>query len=311
MNKPLVLWTALALSATLFAQQPPATSAAPAAPQEPQASASGQAVTLSLNRPAKRGDAYSLTVTSDIRQEGRLSADGINEMGGGQSLAFTFAGRVRVMDVTAAGEPSVMVVKVEKATLSSKEGKSEPMKVEGAEVGVSFPQGKAHFVRRDGQAVSREESSILGQIFQPPTGIDADKLLNPGRPVMPGESWPLDKGTLMAEFKAGLPETFTLTADAIEGKAAFLGIEPWNGVPCQKVSADFSLKTGDVGRFIGEGLTKIHQEMWVPLDPGLKGSRLVNRVNASMRGKLRTEENRLIDIKSQNTSETTVEVKGA
>jgi hypothetical protein len=310
MRKPLILLAVLLAGGALCAQQPPAGSAAPA-PAEPRAAAPGQAVSLSLSRPARRGDVYTLSVDSDIHQEGRMSADGINEMGGAQDLSFAFAGRVRVMDVTAAGEPSVLVIKVESARLLKKEGAADPMKVEGAELGVSFPQGKSHFVRRDGQDIGKEEAAILGQIFQPPTGIDEDKLLSPGRPVAVGESWPLDKGMLMAEFKGGLPEGVSLTVDSVDGRATFLGIEPWNGAPCQRISADYTLKTGDIGRFIGEGLTKIHQELWVPVDPGLKASRLTYQVSSTLRGKLRTEENRLIDIRSQNTVKSTVEIKGS
>ena len=310
MKRIFVLLSALAFGVVPFAQEIPQGATA-TAPQQAEASAPAQAVTLSLSRPAKRGDAYTLAMDTAIHQEGRMSADGINEMGGAQDLSFAFSAKIRVLDVTPAGEPAVMVVKVESAKLTLKEGKTDPMKVEGAELGVSFPQGKPHFIRRDGQEISKEEAMILGQIFHPPTGIDEDKLMGPGRPVKPGESWPLDKGMLMAEFKAGIPESVTLTADAVEGRATFLGIEPWNGAPCQKVAADYTLKTGDIGRFIGEGLTKIHQEMWVPVDPAVKTSRIANQVTSSMRGKVRTEDNRLIDIKSQNTVKSTVEIKGA
>ena len=280
----------------------------PTAPPEGQAAPSAsEAITLDLRRPWVRGDSYSLTLDQATHAEG----------GSGQDVQFwspqshdeqiTFSGKVRVIDVNAAGEGTALLVHLEKVSVKGK-GTSEVMKIEGADLGVSFPLGKSQFVRKDGQAIPPDEVAILKQIFRPPTGVNQAEYVSPDRPVKPGDSWPVKRETL-AKALLGQGTAGTAAPEITDGTVTFAGFEPLDGIACVHLTVRWAFKTGDKDRFIGTTVTEFREDLLVPRDPASKASRTVTELTGRVNGRVRNAENQLLEVKSLTRTTRKVEIK--
>lgn len=249
-------------SVLVFAQ-----SAAPATP------ASGTYKVV-LNRPSAKGDTYKLSVQLKDHEEG---SQGI------QDEVATLAGTVRVMDVNAIGEPSVLMIHVDKAETGSKD-KMKNLKLLGADIGISFPSDTPRFIRRDGQTIPEEELGLLSMVFRAPKGTPADDYLGPGKEVSPGDTWSMNKD-ILAKVLYGKVSDPKNSPDLSKQEATvtFVGAENWEGVPCYRLNCKIVLKNPDP-HFVGDFYTEISQSLLLPTDKSINKSRKSWEMLTDVRG---------------------------
>jgi hypothetical protein len=286
-----MLWILIAFTATvILAQGAPAPAPAPAA--------GGYKVVL--HRPFAKGDAYKLSAEIKMRSEGSMGMDGQDSQGGVEEGSGSLAGSVRVMDVNAIGEPTLFMIHVDRA--ESKTGdKPDPVKLAGADLGVSFPSGKARFVRRDSQPLTKDEETLLSFIFSAPNGVSSDEILGPGKEVKPGDSWPVNREALAKVISGETKDTQkAMDPSRLEGTVTFVGVEDWEGTPCLRLKAKITIKNPEMPNFVGEASMEFRQDLLVPQDPALKKSKDTSEQYSDVRGKLLSGDGKKLDIKGKN-----------
>ena len=283
------------------AVQPAAPLGGPAAP------GASEAITLDLRRPWIRGDSYSLTLDQATHAEGGSGKDVEFWSPQSQDEQITFSGRVRVIDVNAAGEGTVLLVHVERVSVEGK-GAGEALKIEGADLGVAFPQGKPQFMRKDGQPIPPDEVAVLRQIFRPPTGVNQAEYWSPDRPVKPGDSWPVKREAL-AKALLSQGTGGAAAPEITEGTVTFAGFETYEGLACAHLTVRWAFKTGDRDRFIGTTVTELKEDWLVPRDAASKASRTMTEVNGRVNGRVRNEENQLLEVKGLTKTTRKVDIK--
>jgi hypothetical protein len=289
--KRLTVFALAALAATaLLAQGAPA----PAPPT------SEVAQKIVFHRPFAKGDTYKLAVEISVHSEGSMGLDGAGSQGGVEKGTGSLSGNVRVMDVNAIGEPTMFMVHVDKA--ESKTGdKPDPIKLAGTDLGVSFPSGKPRFVRRDNQPINQDEETLLSMIFSPPNGVSADEILGPGKDVMPGDSWPVNREVLAKVFSGSETDPKkALDPSRLDGTVTFVGVEDWDGIPCLRLKTHVTIKNPEMPNFVGEASMEFRQEVLVPRDPALKQSKDTSEQYSDVRGKLLSGDGKKLDIKGKN-----------
>lgn len=289
--KSLTLLALATLAATaLLAQGAPA----PAPP------ASEGAQKIVFHRPFAKGETYKLAAEISVHSEGSMGLDGAGSQGGVEKGTGSLSGSVRVMDVNAIGEPTMFMVHVEKAE-STTGDKPDPVKLAGTDLGVSFPSGKARFVRRDNQPINQDEETLLSMIFSPPNGVSADEILGPGKDVKPGDSWPVNREALAKVFSGEEKDPKkALDPSRLEGTVTFVGVEDWDGTPCLRLKTTVTIKNPEMPNFVGEASMEFRQEVLVPKDPALKQSKDTSEQYSDVRGKLLSGDGKKLDIKGKN-----------
>ena len=255
---------------------------------------------IQFERPRAKGDKYSLSLESKYRQE---MGGEINEG------VLTFEGTVVVMDVNATGEPTMMMVHVDKARDTDK-GKPVTYKIEGADLGVSFQKNHFVFTARDGRKIPPEEEAALSMVvFSPPTGENKDEYLSPGREVAPGENWKLNTEALARVKNARLPDPKKgLDPKTVSGSIQFVGIEDWQGIPCQHLKLEVTVTNSNIPKFVGESFMQVKQELWLPVDISVKKSKSERVEITRQKGKFYGEDSEVHDVKGgeESTTKTTI-----
>lgn len=272
------------------------------------AGTAAEAVTLDLKRPWARGDAYSLSLEQTLHSEG----------GAGQGVEFwapqtqdqqiAFNAGVRVVDVNSAGEGTALLVRVEKAVLKER-GTPRTLTLEGAEIGVSFVQGKPQFSRRDAKPLTADEAHLLRQVFRPLAGVSEADYLSPPGPVKPGDSWPIQPETLakaLLSQSTGGPQPAPAISDAT---VTFAGLESWDGLPCARLTVRWTSRTGDRDRFVGTTVGQTQEEVLLPVAATSKASRRTLDFTGRVNGRVRNAENQLMEVKSVTTLTRKLEIK--
>ncbi len=280
----------LILSAAVSAQS--TTEAAAPASAGPDANG---AYTLNFDRPWAKGETCALAV------EVALHADG----GSGQDVEFwtpqhkdqhlVLQGKVRILDVNPSGEGSTLVIHVDKASVTEKD-KTRALKVEGADLGVSFSHGQVNFGLKDGQPIPPGDLAVLKQVFPPPKEVGEASYLSPNRPVRPGEQWSM---TAEALAKALTPQGAkgAAAATVTEGTVQFVGPETLEGADYLHVVAKWSFKTGDTDRFYGSNVTQVKEDLYLPKDPASHFTRRTTDISGRVNGRVRNEANQLLEVK--------------
>jgi hypothetical protein len=293
----------------VFAVTSPAQTGQPTTLHQGQtAAAAAEAVTLNLRRPWARGDSYTLSLEQILHSEG----------GSGQGVEFwapqtqdqqiTFSAKVRVVDVNAAGEGTVLMVRAEKAVLKER-GTPKALGLEGAELGVSFAQGRAQFVRRDSKPLTADEVHVLRQVFRPVSGVSEADYLSPPGPVKPGDSWPIQQEGLAKALQSQNPGGSQPAPEISEATVTFVGLESWNGLPCARLTVRWTSKSGDRDRFVGTTVGQTRDEILLPLAESSKASRRTLDFNGRVNGRVRNDENQLLEVKSLTTLSRSLEIK--
>ena len=253
-----------------------------------------------FHRPFAKGDTYKLAVEGSMRSEGSMGLDGGGSQGGVEEGTGSLSGSVRVMDVNAIGEPTLFMIHVDKA--ESKTGdKPDPIKLAGTDLGVSFPSGKARFVRRDNQPLNQDEETLLSLIFSPPNGVSADEILGPGKEVKPGDSWPANREALAKAINGENKDPQkAIDPSRLEGTVTFVGVEDWGGTPCLRLKAKIAIKNPEMPNFVGEASMEFRQDILVPQDPALKKSKDTSEQYSEVRGKLLSGDGKKLDIRGKN-----------
>lgn len=266
----------------------------------------GEAREIVLHRPFSRGEAYALVF--DLQGSGRGTL-GIGEAasGSGHKVSFRLEGKARVLSVNDHGEPTLLLFQVDRARLTREE-KESPLDLDGAELGVSFPGGKPHFVRRDGKEVPKEVLGFLYQAFPPPKEWDEDALLGPGRKVAPGESWSLSPEALERLLFPKEREEKTPAA-RLEGTAAFVGEETWEDQPGLVLRT--KVKVGDprLPQFVGTLTVEVSADLWIAADRTSHRSRRTTTTVTDLWGKILSGDGKAVDVKSKDTITVAVEVR--
>lgn len=253
------------------------------------------AYTLSFDRPWAKGDTCALAV------EVALHADG----GSGQDVQFwtpqhkdqhiVFQGKVRVLDASASGEGSTLLVHVDKASVTEKD-KTRALKVEGADLGVAFSNGQVNFGLKDGQPIPPGDLAVLKQVFPPPKEGAEASYLSPNRPVRPGEQWSMNAEALVRALtpqgaKGAAAPTIT------EGTVQFVGRETVEGAEYDHLLVKYAFKTGDTDRFYGSNVTQVKEDLYLPKDPASHYTRRTTDISGRVNGRVRNEANQLLEVK--------------
>lgn len=271
-------------------------SSQPAVAPAVSAPGSGGAYTLALKRPWTKGDEYTFSLDMALHAEGGSGKDVESWSPQYKDQKVVFLGKVRVMEVDANGEGTALVVRVEKAGVTEKK-KARSLKVEGSDLGVSFVLGQANFTRTDGQAIPREDLDILKQVFPLPKGMTEAEYLSPGRAVMPGEEWAINREVLVKALTPPAAKGAEAAVEVTEGAVHFQAIENIEGIEFVHLVARWAFKTGDSGRFIGTKATQIKEDLYIPRDPASKAARSTTEINGRVNGRVRNMENQLLEVK--------------
>ncbi len=255
-----------------------------------------KAYTVTFNRPHAPGETYHLEISLSAHTIGHIGI-GQASTGNSSDTLLTLKASVRVLKVDGIGEPIMFLLNVGKAVL--KDGKDEiPLGLDGAQIGVTYPQGKPHFVRRDGKKLDRTAGMLLSEMFPKPKGINPDSYQGPGHPVKPGDSWPIDTQTVAKMFKKG--EKGGVDPSKISGTVTFKGIEEWEGVPCLHLVAAMTLKEMTMPHFVGNMKTDMSQDTLLPVDPKISKSRQTNEIVNDVFGVMVSEDGKKMNIKGKS-----------
>jgi len=257
----------------------------------PPPAAAPSAYHVALNRPFAKGDSYKLSVEVKDHED-------TNQ--GVQDETAVLTGTVRVMDVNPIGEPSVLMIHVDKAETGSKE-KMQKMKLEGADVGISFPAGSPRYLRRDGQPIPEEETGLLAMVFRAPRDISPDEYLGPGKDVKPGDTWSMKKD-LLAKVLYGKALDPKSAPDLTKQEASvtFVGVETWDGIPCYRLRCKIALKNPENPHFIGDFLTEINQDLVLPVDKASTKSKKTWEMVTDVRGYQITQDGQKIEMRGKS-----------
>lgn len=259
----------------------------------------GEAKALVLHRPYSRGQTYEIALRLEGQSKGTM---GIGESTSGQSQNFRLdlSGTVKVVSVNGLGEPTLLVLSVAKGHLLL-DGEEKVLDLDGAELGISFPNGKVRFTRKDGKPLAKEAEGLLSQSFVPPKGVHPDEVLGPGRPVKPGESWTLKPELLARLLASGAEGNLAPGPSNFEGTMTYLGPETWNGIPCSHVRASMVMKDLKIPKFVGTIRTDITEDLWLPEDASsIRFHRAITLVN-DMWGKFLSGDGKALDVRSKDT----------
>lgn len=251
---------------------------------------------LNLKRPWAKGDEYTFSLDLALHAEGGSGQDVESWSPQYKDQKIVFLGKARVMDVDANGEGTTLVVRVEKAAVTEKK-KARSLKVEGSDLGVSFLLGQANFTQKDGQAIPPEDLAILKQVFPLPKGMTEADYLSPGRAVNPGETWAINRESLVKALSPPAAKDAAAAVEVTEGTVRFEAIENIGGIEFVHLVARWSFKTGDSDRFIGTKATQIKEDLYLPRDPASKATRRVTEVSGRVNGRVRNAENQLLEVK--------------
>ena len=287
------LWGVVGLVVAMAASAQSADKPAAPAVQGPDAAG---AYTINLKRPWVKGDVYGLSVDLTLHAEGGSGKDVEFWSPQHKDQHVLFSGKVRVVDVNANGDGTTLVAKVEKASVAEKE-KTRALKVEGADLGVSFLQGQVNFSLLDGQAIPPGDLAILKLLFPPPKDVSEADYMSPGGPVRPGELWSM-RTELLAKALAPLAPKGAMAPPAVtEGTVQFQALESIDGVEYFHLTAKWTFKTGDTDRFTGSNVTQVKEDLFLPKDPASRATRSTTEVNGRVNGRVRNEENQLLEVK--------------
>jgi hypothetical protein len=254
------------------------------------------AYALNLKRPWVKGDVYGLSVDLTLHAEGGSGKDVEFWSPRHKDQHVLFSGKVRVVDVNGNGDGTTLVTKVEKASVAEKE-KTRTLKVEGADLGVSFLQGQVNFSLLDGQAIPPEDLAVLKLVFPPPKDVSEADYMSPGAPVRPGQLWSM-RTDLLAKALAPLSPKGAAASPAVtEGTVQFQGLESIEGVEYFHLIAKWTFRTGDTDRFTGSNVTQVKEDLFLPRDPASRATRSTTEVNGRVNGRVRNEENQLLEVK--------------
>ena len=267
---------------------------------------------IQFNRPQAKGSSYRLAMEMKVHSEGSMGI-GEGSQGGSQEMAAALAGTVRVIDVNAVGDPTMMIFHVDKADLTQ-DKKATALKITGADLGISLFQGQFRFVRRDGQAIPKEEIELLSQVFQAPTGVNPDDYLGAGRAVRPGEKWKINSAVMAkalsrrGQGEEGAKEKGLDPAN-LDGTVTFVGLEPWGDTPCFHLRTAVTIKNPAIPHFIGEGSTQIVSDQLLPRDAASAKSKESTQIESRLRGKFISDDGKKLDVTNHSTVtvETTIE----
>lgn len=296
----------VALVFTLAASGQTAQPTPPPASLEPVGNGGGYAVNLS--RPWVGGNSYTLSLDLAVNATGGSGQDVEFWSPKNKDQRITFLGKVRVIDVNAAGEGTTLVVRVEKAS-TTENGKTRTLKLEGSDLGVAFPFGQSHFVQRDGKPIPPEDVAVLKQIFPPPTNVSEADYMSPGRPVKPGDRWSMNRETLAKALAPPSASGAAAALEVTEGSVAFESIESLEGVEFLHLVATWSFKTGDSERFTGTNITQIREDLFLPRDPAIRTTRRTTALTGQVNGRVRNSENQLIQVKGITKITRKVEIR--
>ncbi len=253
--------------------------------------------TIAINRPRGPGETYKLDTTLVAHTVGHMGLPGAT---GGQvgNAKLTMKGSLRVLRVNAIGEPVMFLLTVDKASLLN-DKKDVPLDLDGAQIGATYPDGKPHFVRRDGKKLGPEASQLLAMMFPMPKGVSPDTYEGPGHPVKPGDSWPVNAGAIARLFKT--PGKEAADASKISGTVSFKGIEEWEGLPCYHLAAKASFKNITMPHFLGSMSMNMEQDILQPTDTKINKMRQVTTIVNDVFGKFMSENGPVADIKTKST----------
>lgn len=269
----------------------PAPPPAPAAAPAPAAEAGTYKV--AIQRPFAKGAKYALDLALSIHFEQKMG-DGIAES---QDIEYAVAAQVSVMGVNSIGEPTIMMIHMDKAQ-AGKKGAMKPMKVEGADLGFMLQKDRFQIQAKDGRKIPEEEQEMLSQVFNVPTGISEDEYLGPGKPVKPGESWSINKAAWAKALAAQMPESKKPIDPAkLDGKVTFVGLEDWKGISCIHLKVEQTDKSSEPPDFTGDSYNQVKQDLWVPVDTALNKNRAEGEQDQVVKGKIHPKDGGLVDFR--------------
>ncbi len=252
MKRTLVILTMVFLAAAVFGRTP--------------VTAKKSSYNITFNRPFARGDRFSLKVELSLNKTGHTTFAG-SMIPFTHKMKATLSGKVRVLKVNDVGEATMFFFHVAKATYHDGET-PVPLGLDGLQLGVSFPSGKAHFVRRDGKSISEDAEMLLSMVFTPPTGENPRGYLAPGHPVKEGDSWPINSEKL-AKVLASAKKVEGVKVDPkkVKGTVKLVNVEDWNGEPCYHLKIVADAKDMGMQYFLGSTSLKATRDILLPVSP--------------------------------------------
>jgi len=286
-KKIIVGMVAVAVGISLFCVDPV---------EKPKVQAKQQAVVITFNRPSAIGDTSTMETHLEFHT---ISGQGfgMNASKMIKDIKGDLSAEIKVLKVNDVGQPTMLFCTVKKATMVE-DGKQTDPGLDGAQLGVTFPESGVHFVRRDGKEVSRQGKFLLSQIMQPPDGINPDDYLSAKRPVSPGESWKADSKILARLFSTG---ELSIKPSDIDAKVTFMGIEKWNDLDCYHVVFEGTAENLKRPSFMGTGKISQHEDLYIPVDVKSKASRSTSTFNSNFSGKYMAENQPVMPVKNRTT----------
>lgn len=286
------LWGLVGLVVVMAASAQSADKAPPAASQD---HGSDGAYTINLKRPWVKGDSYGLSFDLTLHEEGGSGKDVMFWSPRYKDQHILLSGKVRVVEVNGNGDVTTLVIRLEKASVAEKE-KTRALRMEGTELQVSFLQGQVSFTLMDGQAIPPQDLDILRVVFPPPKEVSEADYMSPGRAVRPGEQWSMNT-ELLAKALASLTPKGAAPPVVTEGTVQFQAVESIEGTDYFHLGARWSFKTGDTDTFTGTKATQVKEDIFIPRDPASRATRRTTEASGRVNGRVRNEENKLLEVK--------------